>query len=212
MHNILKNCFLFQTLNNNQLEELSSICTIETFNKDNILFFEGDKPKYLHILLTGNVEVYKTDKVGNKTIIHHFKGESMIAEMANFYNLPFPATASFINFGTVLKIDYLTFEESFLKNSNVSFEFIKSLTKKIKLLENFIFQNVMLDATGRVARFLLDNENINYKKSEIANILNITPVSLSRILTNLNSKNIIKNNKKEINVLDRKSLQSLCLI
>lgn len=70
----------------------------------------------------------------------------------------------------------------------------------------------MLDATGRVARFLLDNENINYKKSEIANILNITPVSLSRILTNLNSKDIIKNNKKEINVLDRKSLQNLCLI
>ena len=58
----------------------------------------------------------------------------------------------------------------------------------------------------------LEDENINYKKSEIANILNITPVSLSRILTNLNSKDIIKNNKKEINVLDRKSLQNLCLI
>lgn len=68
MHNILKDYFLFQTLNNNQLEELATICTIETFNKDNIIFFEGDKPKYLHILLTGNVEVYKTDKVGNKRL------------------------------------------------------------------------------------------------------------------------------------------------
>ena len=212
MNTILKNCFLFQTLNNALLEELATISIIETFNKDNILFFEGDKPKYLHILLTGNVEVYKTDKVGNKTIIHHFKGESLIAEMANFYNIPFPATASFTNSGTVLKINYLIFEDSFLKNPEVSFEFIKSLTKKIKLLENFIFQNVMLDATGRVARFLLDNEKIDYKKSEIANILNITPVSLSRILTNLKSKNIIKNDKKEINVLDRKSLQNLCLI
>lgn len=212
MHNILKNCFLFQTLDKSQIEKLATICIIETFNKDNILFFEGDKPKYLHILLTGNVEVYKTNKVGNKTIIHHFKGESLIAEMANFYNIPFPATASFINLGTVLKIDYLSFEESFLKIPDISFEFIKSLTKKIKLLENFISQNVMLDATGRVANFLLDNENIDYKKSEMADILNITPVSLSRILTNLNSKNIIKNNKKGINVLDRKSLQNLCLI
>ena len=36
MYNILKNCFLFQTLNNTQIEELASICTIEKYNKNNI--------------------------------------------------------------------------------------------------------------------------------------------------------------------------------
>ncbi|MFA6740535.1 MAG: Crp/Fnr family transcriptional regulator [Arcobacteraceae bacterium] len=211
MYNILKNCFLFQTLNNTQIEELASICTIEKYNKNNILFFEGDASTYLHILLSGNIEVYKTDKIGNKTILHYFKGESLIAEMANFYHIPFPATASSLNTSSVLKINYLKFEKSFLKDSNISFEFIKSLSKKIKVLENFIFSNVMLNATGRVAKFLLDNENNIHKKSEIANIVNITPVSLSRILAALNSKNIIKNQKKEISILDRESLKKLCL-
>lgn len=212
MIEVLKSCFLFNSLQKETLHDLLKITFISKYKKNEILFYEGDAPKYLHILLDGNVKVYKTDKDGNRTVLHSFYSQSIIGEMANFHSIPFPATAVCDEDGLVLKIHYSEFEKFFLVNPLVSLEFIKSLTKKIKALENFIFSNVMLDATGKVAEFLLENEKVYYKKSEIADHLNITPVHLSRILSKFRGCQIIKDTNKEISIIDKQALQNLCRI
>jgi CRP/FNR family transcriptional regulator len=112
-----------------------------------------------------------------------------------------------------LSINYDTFEKEFLKNPDISFAFIKSLSKKIKYLENVIATNMVMNSTARVAKFLCENGDkiSKLKKSHIAANLNMTPETLSRILKKLSTMGLIEKQKDEILILDKEGLETFYL-
>ena len=61
---------------------------------------------------------------------------------------------------------------------------IRSLTRKIRHLENTIARNMTMGATEKTARFIKENPEVfsTLKKREVATILNVTPETLSRSL------------------------------
>ena len=207
----LKNVFLFSELSEDEMGKLASISRIEKYNKSNALFYEGDPSDKLHILIDGIVKIYKTDMRDNEIVLHYFQPISLIAEMANFHHIPFPATSEFETDGAVIKIEYPIFEKEFLKNPAVSFEIIKSLSHKLKNLENIITSQLTLDSTSRVAKFLYENgdEYQNVKHYKIASILNITPETLSRVFKKLKQTGLIKDDGKNFCIIDKKGLERL---
>lgn len=208
----LKNVFLFSQLSEDELDRLATISYFEKYSKTNTLFYEGDSPDKMHILVDGVVKTYKTDMKDNEIVLHYFQPISLIAEMANFHHIPFPATSEFETDGAAIKIEYPVFEKEFLKNPTVSFEIIKSLSHKLKNLENIITSQLTLDSTSRVAKFLYENgkEYQNVKHYKIASILNITPETLSRVLKKLKQLGLISDdNGKNIYIIDREKLEKL---
>jgi CRP/FNR family transcriptional regulator len=174
---LLQNFYLFHHLNEEQFERLKEISHIASYKKDTILFFEGDKPKSLMILIEGTIKVYKTDQKGNSVTIHRFFPIDMIAEITNLEGTNYPASAIFETDGKLLLINYEIFKQEFLSNPKILLEFVKSLSKKIKYLENLITTNMVMNSTARVAKFICEhNKEIStLKKSAIAADLNITP-------------------------------------
>jgi CRP/FNR family transcriptional regulator len=79
---------------------------------------------------------------------------------------------------------------------------MKSLIKKIRNLENVLSMNLVLDSKQRVARYIYNNidEFFKTKNVKIAEILNITPETLSRILRVFKDEKIIDTKNKTINV------------
>lgn len=207
----LKSVFLFAALDDLDIKKLSSITKLQKYNKANALFYEGEPSEKLHILVEGIVKTYKTDMKNNEIVLHYFQPISVIAEMANFNHAPFPATSEFETDGAALKIDYAAFEREFLKNPHVSFGIIKSLTGKIKNLENIITRQLTLDATSRVAKFIYENEEEyrDAKRYKIASILNLTPETLSRIFKKLKQSNLISDDGKSFHITDREGLKRL---
>ncbi len=209
----LKSFYLFKDLDDKSLARLDEISNVIEYKKGSILFFEGDKAANLIILLEGILQVYKTDQKGNKVILHHFFPVDVIAEIVNFEHMRYPASAEFESDGKVLSINYDTFEKEFLKNPDISFAFIKSLSKKIKYLENVIATNMVMNSTARVAKFLCENGDkiSKLKKSHIAANLNMTPETLSRILKKLSTMGLIEKLKDEILILDKEGLETFYL-
>jgi len=207
----LTNCYLFKYLNKQEIEKLKSIAKKVNFKKGNILFYEREEPKYLILLTSGILHVYKTDMKGNKITIHYFYPNSLIAEITNLEHLPYPATAEFVKDGEVLLIDYEKFEKEFLKNPQISYEFIKSLAKKIKFLENVITNDIIMNSTSRVAKFIYENEDdfLSMKKSEIAQNLHMTPETLSRVLKKLKKLKLIEKYENSYKILNREGLKSI---
>ncbi len=207
----LKRVFIFSQLSQNDLEELAKISSVETYKKNGILFYEGDPSEKIHILVDGIVKAYKTDMKENEIVLHYFYPNSLIAEMANFHHIPFPATAEFEVGGCAIKIDYNQFEEKFIKNPAVSFGIIKSLSQKVKFLENVITEQLTLNSMSRVAKFLYENgeEYQGVKRYKIATILNITPETLSRIFKKLKELELVKDNGKSYQILDKEGLRGL---
>jgi len=199
----------FSFLKEEELKRLKEISIKKYFNKEEILFYRGEEPKYLHLLLKGIAKLYTYDSKDNEVVIHNLIAPSLIAEIVNYENLKFPANCSFETNAEVLLIDYEKFKNEFLLKPEISMFFIKSLTRKIKALESFINYNISSNSLEKIAKFLYDNESIliNLKQVKIAQILNITPETFSRKLAKLKKEKIIQNDKGYIKILNHEKLK-----
>jgi len=200
----------FNFLKEEEKTRLKEISIKKIFNKDEILFYKGDEPKYLHLLLKGIAKLYTYDHKDNEVVIHNLMAPSLIAEIVNYEDLRFPANCTFETNAEVLLIDYEKFKQEFLLKPEISMYFIKSLTKKIKALESFINYNVSSNSIEKIAKFLYDNESIliNLKQVKIAQLLNITPETFSRKLAKLKKEKIIQNDKGFIKILNHEKLKN----
>ena len=203
--------YFFDSLDEKEKKELEQISKKKKFKKDEILFYRGDEAKYLYLLVSGIVKVYKHDYKDNEIIIHNLTAPTFIAEIANYDNIPYPANCSFETDSEVYVIEYNEFKKRFLSKPEISMMLIKSLTKKIKALENFINYNITADSNIKIAQFLYENEDIlsSLKQVKIASILNITPETLSRKISKLKKEKIIENESGYIKILEHKKLKDL---
>lgn len=200
----------FSFLKEEDLNRLKEITIKKYFNKDEILFYKGDEPKYLHLLIKGIAKLYTYDHKDNEVVIHNLMAPSLIAEIVNYEDLKFPANCSFETKAEVLLIDYEKFKTEFLLKPEISMFFIKSLTRKIKALESFINYNISSNSLEKIAKFLIDNESIliNLRQVKIAQLLNITPETFSRKLAKLKKEKIIQNEKGYIKILNHEKLKA----
>ena len=200
----------FSFLEEKDLDKLKDISIKKTYKKDEILFYKGDESKYLYLLVSGIAKLYTHDFKDNEVVIHNLIGPALIAEIMNYEEMDFLANCSFDTDAEVILIDYKKFKEEFLQKPEISIFFIKSLTKKIKFLQNFIDYNVSLNSMEKIAKFLYENEELlkNLKQVKIAQILNITQETFSRQLAKLKKENIIENEKGYIKILDYKKIQN----
>ncbi len=201
----LKKINIFENLNEKELILLSSFSNIKTFEKGEIVFYEKNTPSSLIILIEGTLKVYKTNPKGNEIILHKFYPTSLVAEMPTLENIPYPASASFESNGTIIEINFQKFKKEFLYNSDVSFNFFKSLSTKIKHLENVIALNIVLDSTARIAKYICENDDaLKMRHSELAQYLDMTPETLSRMFKKLVTLGLIekKSNSYIIKNLD----------
>ena len=167
----------FQGLNEAELKRLEDISILKKYKKGEFLFMEGEESKWLHLLIKGSLKLYKIGPKGKEIFMHQFNGISFVAELANFENIKFPATAIFLTGGEVLKIDYDKFYAEFLSNPRVSLQIIKSLSQKLKIASELIHQELVLNSEAKVASFLVNHADLfnELKHIKIASILNITP-------------------------------------
>lgn len=191
---LLKSVDVFASLSDELLEEVADITTLKHFNKGNMLFYEGETPQYIYALLSGQLKLYKMGIKDNEVVLHHFVKPCLVAEMTAFEKINFPASAIVMEDNTkvaLIKID--EFLKLIDENSSFSFGFIRSLTKKIKNLEQTINRNLIFDATLKVCSLLEDNPSIfqTLKNKEIAQLLNMAPETISRVLKKLKKIDII---------------------
>ncbi|WP_373072148.1 Crp/Fnr family transcriptional regulator [Sulfurimonas sp.] len=206
------NIELFEELNNVENNRLYEISQLKNYSKGNIIFYEGDKPNKLKLLLDGIIKVYKVDPKGNEVVMHFFQPQTLIAETAHMQKINYPATAMCETDCQLLEIDYELFEKDFLRNPDISFKIIESLSKKVKALQNVITTNLTMDTFSRVCKFIYENQNhideLSHRK--IAAILNITPETLSRNIATLKKEELVSVEKRKIIVLDSIRLSKYC--
>jgi CRP/FNR family transcriptional regulator len=198
---ILKNIELFKSLDDNQINRLVEISNLEKFDKDYILFHQGDISKYLYVLISGAVNIYKSDDLGNPIIIGIFSEPSLLGEAAILQQIPFPSTAICKTDVSILKIDLEYFINDFLNDINIAKQIIYSLLGKVQLLQQNIHNNIAPNASEKILNFYAQNNDFaqNLKQYEIAALLGITPETFSRNIKQLiKEKKLIKDGKNYI--------------
>jgi len=203
----LKDIPLFSQLNETHLAEVQSQMHIHQYEKNGIVFFEGDESKYLHILLEGTVRLYKTAPKGTQIHMHHFHAPEVIALFAAFENIPFPATCEFIGDGVVGLIPLDKIYEC-MQNVDFSISLVTALSRRMKLLADLLHKETIFTSEAKIADILLNNASVfkKLRNNEIASMLNMTPETLSRILSKLKKENIITISEHVVTLHDKETL------
>ncbi len=198
---------MFSALEEKYISELKNAVRVKHFSKDSIVFYEGDESKYLHILMEGDVKLYKTSPKGSQIQINRFSAPSLIAEFACFEKEVFPATCEFVTDGIIGLLHFDKLYE-YLNQPDFSLELIKSLTGKVMLLSSLVHKETILSSEAKVADLMIKKVAIfnRLKNNEIASILNLTPETFSRILTKFKKEEIILVEEQQLKVLNMDAL------
>lgn len=204
----LKDIPLFSALNEIQLAQLQSQVHIHQYDKGSIIFYEGDESEYLYILLDGSVKLFKTAPKGKQIHMHNFEAPEAIALFVAFEQIPFPASCELLTDGYIGLLPIEKFHAC-LENTNFSTALVKALAGRLKLLSNLLHKETVYSSEAKIADILHTNPSIfeRLKNTEIAAMLNITPETLSRILTKLKKEKIISINGHKVTIMNKAALQ-----
>jgi len=199
---------LFINLDKRFYKELKSAVYIRKFSKNGIVFYEGDCSDYLHILLDGQVRLYKTSPKNSMIQIHRLNAPATIGEYACLERVAFPATCEFISDSGIIGLLHFNKVMEYLKEPDFALALLKSMTNKVMMLSSLVHKETILSSEAKVADLILNEIDIfnRIKNNEIASILNITPETLSRILSKFKREKIIDIRNHIVTIYDMEAL------
>ncbi len=140
------------------LATISAQAQVQTLQRGDVLFNEGDTPDALFVVLSGRIAI----AIGNKPLDSR---ESMLAlmetgdlfgELGMLDNGPRSAMARAIETSSVLRIAYAPVLEQINSAPNMLWGVIKLLASRLRVMDEVLADSVFLDVTGRTAKRLLE--------------------------------------------------------
>ncbi|MTH31039.1 cyclic nucleotide-binding domain-containing protein, partial [Myroides pelagicus] len=101
------------------------------FEKNQIIFSQGDSPKYFYQIITGRVKMNNYNQEGREFIQGVFSCGESFGEPPLFIDHNYPANAIAIDPTTILMIDKLDLFEILKSNPSLCFDVFKTLSNKL---------------------------------------------------------------------------------
>lgn len=152
---LLKDVPIFSSLANTQLERLVSDLRLREFDKDDIIFRQGDESRELYILLKGKVRIYKISPSGNETSIDIFSVNDVIGELAAIDSSPRSATGKAIGKVSLLTMSHERFLYHLENVPGLALGLARLLSQKLRWTASFAESVAQFDAAGRLLHILL---------------------------------------------------------
>ena len=111
---------LFKGLPEDQLKEIGQIAVNKYFNKDESIFFDGEKASGFFIVVEGRIKIYKVSSEGKEQILHIFGSGEPIGEVPVFSEQQFPANAQAIEKSHLLFFPRTLFVDLVSRNPSLS--------------------------------------------------------------------------------------------
>ena len=209
---------IFDHLNPKQIEKIKNIAVKREFEKNEILFLENDESSGFFLIIDGTVKVFKNTSDGKEQTLAILKKGAMAGLVPVLENSPFHASAiaitksSFLFFSKEEFINLITTDPKLFQNITAV------LSNRLKCSSNIItlLSNPKIDV--RIASYIMglarDQNNdksvsLSISKKNIANLLGITPETLSRVFSKMTNSKIIEVDGNNIKIVDFKKLAEL---
>lgn len=207
----LQSFYLFSNLDSTTAKKIAIKVKKNKYKRGNIIFYSGDSSHNIHMLVDGNVKLYKYNAVNEEVVLHYLSAQTLIGEMATFEEIPYPANCmaeSDVEIWSVERDDLLI---ALRDDPNIALKIMSSMSKKIKILERTIDLNISKDSTQRVVALILQDKKIfeELSRIKIASKLNMKQETLSRTIKKLKDSGFINIDKKVIHVTNKTALEEI---
>ncbi|HSD64020.1 MAG TPA: Crp/Fnr family transcriptional regulator [Ignavibacteriaceae bacterium] len=213
---------MFSELSSDQLREVTTVSSLISFKKHQLLFMEGEEYRGFFILLKGNIKIFRINKEGKETILHLIKPKQAFADTPLFEGKSYPVSAEALEDCLLLFFNKEKFMTLLEKNPRISLRMLSGFSKRMRSLTLKVEELASMEVTSRLARFLIQEatanhtENLpkpfvklNVSKTTIAGYLGTITETLSRTFKKLQDENIIIVKGRKIFIKNYKKLKLL---
>ena len=195
---ILHQCRLFTEVLPSGFARLVTMARICRFDKGHLVFRERDECPGVYVVGSGLVRVFKTSSSGKEHVLHMVAPGETFAEVAAIGNFPCPASAEAVEPTECALLPVDLFRRALQTDHALCLEMMTGMSMWVRHLVGLMEDIVLRDATGRLARFLLQsNRNeaglieLPGLKRHLASHLNLTSETFSRTLRRLAEAGLI---------------------
>lgn len=189
------------------------------FNKDEIIYREGDHSNYIYLLSEGAVKTFKIDEQGKELVTALYNEDDLFGFTSFVHNnIPFKETATVIQDTIVFGVPIIEFKEILNNNHKVVLQLIELLAENISTLKDQLLQMAYSSVNKKTAATIVNfAEKLNYKpgetikisRSDLASIAGIASETFIRALTIFKNEGIIKADGKNFKVVDLDKLKRI---
>jgi CRP/FNR family cyclic AMP-dependent transcriptional regulator len=212
----LKTIPFFCDFSTSDLEQASQFIRIKTYNRNAIIFMEGEAGNDLYIVLSGIVEINRYEN-GKKFVLTAIKEGDFFGEMSLFGNGEVrSANAEACEKSELLVIKRLDLKNFLESNPSANFKIVSGLIKRLRRTNDLIYDITFLDVRSRIYKQLLRLAeehgikleqaimiNMRLTHQLIADMVGCTREMVSKVLGELQEAHIIDISKKRIIIKDR---------
>ncbi len=175
----------------------------EFFNRDELIFFEGDKGDKFFFLIEGLVKIYKSTDSDREIVLRHIRPGEMFGEVILFESENYPVSAAALRESILFSINRVNFMELFREDSFHRY-FTGNIFRKLRYLADRV---AFLNAYDVEERFFLFIEEhygikpvlqIDLTKAELADGIGTIPETMSRLIARLKLNDLVIWNKNEM--------------
>jgi CRP/FNR family cyclic AMP-dependent transcriptional regulator len=197
---MLEDVAIFSGLNQDDLELLEHHMVTRSFQKNTIIINEGDEASSFFIIIKGAVKVFLSNEEGKEIIINAQGAGDHFGELALLDDAPRSASVITTEKSTIGVIAKEDFHKVLAKNTDLSLNLIRELTRRVRLLSDNVRSLALMDVYGRVAKILLGMAQeedgimvINKRptQQDIADHIGASREMVARILKDLTTGNYI---------------------
>lgn len=216
----LKNVPLFEDFSDDELEKLLVICKEKSYPKDSVIFQKEDPGNFFFLICSGRVKVIIETEEGKEGILAILYPTEFFGEMSLLDGEPRSATVVALEETKVVIIERNEFLNLLYKHPELALKILKTLSLRLRKANRQIETLMFLDASGRIARLLIDIAkdrgkkvdegvliDLEFTRQELGNLIGVSRETTIRILKSLEDEGILSIERNHIIIKDIKELE-----
>ncbi len=211
--NIIQSLSFFSTLNEEEVERLISISSVQQYKDGYMLHYENTQSDRLLFLVEGLAKASKIDKHDNEIFLYYVHKNHILSEISTLQNdtLISYSNMTLVEESKILSIDYQAFKKYFLDNGLLCLELANEMIHQSKQLQDLVSREFVFNSVAKVSMMLCSDIDMfnRLKRYDISLMLHIQPATLSRVLKRLKRDTIIDIIQGKVIILNSKRLENI---
>ena len=179
------------------------------FAKNEVVFHRHDPAAHVYLVATGTVKISIEEESGQEVVVALARGGDVFGEIALFDEGERSATVTALTETTAFTLANRDFTDVLQHNPEAMRALLAVLARRIRHSTSHIEDLVFLDLPGRVAKCLIDqNELLGNKgvialtQEDVASFVGATRVAVNRVLVELERRGALRLGRGNITIVD----------
>jgi len=215
---------LFEGLEAADVAQIAEIAHSKTFPKDHLLFDRGEPGDEFLVVIDGRLKIIFLNEDGRELTLTILSPYQSLGEMSLIDDYPRSASAVALGDLTVLSINKRDFRKLLEANPRIAMQLLRQMSRRLRELTEDTAGLIFLDVYQRLARKLLNLSRTlgvpreagreipqRLTHQELANMIGATRETVTKVLNDMESREIIAFNKKRVMILNEPELENCTL-